>query len=66
MPSQVTETSPFFCAPAANQVMQAQESGGHIINIGSVAALRPSPGTAAYAAALERLQAAYSIRGLFP
>jgi NAD(P)-dependent dehydrogenase (short-subunit alcohol dehydrogenase family) len=43
--------APFFCAQAANQVMQSQESGGHIINIGSVAALRPSPGTAAYAAA---------------
>ena len=43
--------APFFCAQAANAVMQAQASGGHIINIGSVAALRPSPGTAAYAAA---------------
>jgi NAD(P)-dependent dehydrogenase (short-subunit alcohol dehydrogenase family) len=43
--------APFFCAQAANEVMQAQASGGHIINIGSVAALRPSPGTAPYAAA---------------
>jgi NAD(P)-dependent dehydrogenase (short-subunit alcohol dehydrogenase family) len=43
--------APFFCAQAANAVMQEQEAGGHIINIGSVAALRPSPGTAAYAAA---------------
>jgi len=43
--------APFFCAQAANAVMQDQEEGGQIINIGSVAALRPSPGTAAYAAA---------------
>ena len=32
-------------------VMQEQESGGSIINISSVSALRPSPGTAAYGAA---------------
>ena len=43
--------APFFCAQAANAVMQTQETGGHIINIGSVAALRPAPGTAAYGAA---------------
>jgi NAD(P)-dependent dehydrogenase (short-subunit alcohol dehydrogenase family) len=43
--------APFFCAQAANAVMQGQETGGQIINIGSVAAMRPSPGTAAYAAA---------------
>lgn len=36
---------------AANRVMQDQESGGAIINISSVSALRPSPGTAAYGAA---------------
>jgi NAD(P)-dependent dehydrogenase (short-subunit alcohol dehydrogenase family) len=39
------------CAQRANAVMQAQESGGVIINISSVSALRPSPGTAAYGAA---------------
>jgi len=36
---------------AANRVMQTQESGGTIVNISSVSALRPSPGTAAYGAA---------------
>ena len=31
--------------------MQQQETGGAIVNISSVSALRPSPGTAAYGAA---------------
>jgi len=35
----------------ANAVMQGQEEGGCIINIASVSAIRPSPGTAAYGAA---------------
>jgi len=43
--------APLFCAQAANAVMQAQEAGGSIVNIGSVSGLRPSPGTAAYGAA---------------
>lgn len=43
--------APFFCAQAANEVMQAQDDGGTIVNIGSVSGLRPSPGTAAYGAA---------------
>jgi NAD(P)-dependent dehydrogenase (short-subunit alcohol dehydrogenase family) len=43
--------APFYCSQAANTVMQHQEEGGLIINIGSVSALRPSPGTAAYGAA---------------
>jgi NAD(P)-dependent dehydrogenase (short-subunit alcohol dehydrogenase family) len=43
--------APFFVAQAANAVMQQQEGGGLIINIGSVSAFRPAPGTAAYAAA---------------
>jgi NAD(P)-dependent dehydrogenase (short-subunit alcohol dehydrogenase family) len=43
--------APFFVAQAANAVMQAQEGGGVILNIGSVSAMRPAPGTAAYAAA---------------
>ncbi|MBS0293051.1 MAG: SDR family oxidoreductase [Proteobacteria bacterium] len=38
-------------AQAANAVMQQQESGGVIVLIGSISALRPSPGTAAYGAA---------------
>src|SRR2546421_144248 len=41
----------FFVAQAANAVMQEQDRGGLILNIGSVAALRPAPGAAAYAAA---------------
>jgi len=43
--------SALHAAQAANAVMQRQESGGVIINIGSISALRPSPGTAAYGAA---------------
>jgi NAD(P)-dependent dehydrogenase (short-subunit alcohol dehydrogenase family) len=35
----------------ANAVMQDQESGGAIVNISSVSARRPTPGTAAYGAA---------------
>jgi NAD(P)-dependent dehydrogenase (short-subunit alcohol dehydrogenase family) len=41
--------APFFVAQAAYRVMRA--SGGLILNIGSVSATRPAPGTAAYAAA---------------
>nr|BFE60728.1 SDR family oxidoreductase [Dactylosporangium thailandense] len=43
--------APFFVAQAANAVMQDQDAGGLIVNIGSVSALRPAPGTAVYAAA---------------
>lgn len=43
--------APFFVAQAANAVMRQQPDGGLILNIGSVSALRPAPGTAAYAAA---------------
>ena len=43
--------APFFCAQAANAVMQRQPDGGCIVNVGSVSGLRPSPGTAAYGAA---------------
>ncbi|HLX89739.1 MAG TPA: SDR family oxidoreductase [Acidimicrobiales bacterium] len=43
--------APFFCAQAANAVMQEQTEGGCIVNVGSVSGLRPSPGTAAYGAA---------------
>jgi NAD(P)-dependent dehydrogenase (short-subunit alcohol dehydrogenase family) len=42
---------PLHVAQAANRVMQTQERGGVIVNIGSVSGLRPSPGTAAYGAA---------------
>ncbi|MFC4059179.1 SDR family oxidoreductase [Planomonospora corallina] len=43
--------APFYVAQPANRVMQGQEGGGSIINIGSVAAHDPQPGVAAYAAA---------------
>jgi NAD(P)-dependent dehydrogenase (short-subunit alcohol dehydrogenase family) len=42
---------PFVLAQAANAVMQGQDDGGVIINIGSVSGQRPSPGAAAYGAA---------------
>lgn len=42
--------APFYVAQPANQVMQAQASGGVIINIGSVSGVDPQPGTAAYSA----------------
>lgn len=43
--------STLHASQAANAVMQEQDSGGVIVCIGSISALRPSPGTAAYGAA---------------
>jgi NAD(P)-dependent dehydrogenase (short-subunit alcohol dehydrogenase family) len=43
--------SPLVFAQRVNTVMQKQDEGGVIVNIASVSALRPSPGTAAYGAA---------------
>ncbi|MDB5996385.1 MAG: oxidoreductase, short chain dehydrogenase/reductase family [Pseudomonas sp.] len=43
--------APLNLCQQANQVMQTQAEGGTIINICSVSATRPSPGTAAYGAA---------------
>lgn len=43
--------SVLHAAQAANAQMQKQAEGGVIIMIGSISALRPSPGTAAYGAA---------------
>lgn len=43
--------APLHFAQQANAVMQQQAGGGSIVNIASVSALRPSPGTAAYGAA---------------
>jgi NAD(P)-dependent dehydrogenase (short-subunit alcohol dehydrogenase family) len=43
--------APLAVAQACHAVMQSQEQGGSIVNISSVSALRPSPGTAAYGAA---------------
>jgi len=43
--------APLLVSQAANAVMQRQSTGGAIVNISSISALRPSPGTAAYGAA---------------
>lgn len=43
--------APLYCCQAANAIMQTQNNGGTIVNIASVSAQRPSPGTAAYGAA---------------
>lgn len=43
--------APMHFSNAANTVMQSQQNGGCIVNISSVSAIRPSPGTAAYGAA---------------
>ena len=48
---QLNLIAPIFCSQNANSVMQKQPSGGCIINIASVSAIRPSPLTAAYGAA---------------
>lgn len=43
--------APMYVSQRANQHMQGQPAGGSIVNIGSVAALRPAPTVAAYGAA---------------
>ncbi|MFO1376994.1 MAG: SDR family oxidoreductase [Steroidobacteraceae bacterium] len=43
--------APLNVAQLANAAMQEQDEGGAIIFIGSIGALRPAPGTAAYSAA---------------
>jgi len=43
--------APLQVAQRANAVMQAQDEGGSIVNIGSLSGIRPSPGSAAYGAA---------------
>ncbi|OXM58053.1 short chain dehydrogenase [Amycolatopsis thailandensis] len=43
--------APLTVARAANALMQRQDGGGVIVNISSVSATRPSPGTASYGAA---------------
>jgi NAD(P)-dependent dehydrogenase (short-subunit alcohol dehydrogenase family) len=42
---------PLVCAQRANAVMQTQDTGGSIVNIASVSALRANPNAAAYGAA---------------
>jgi NAD(P)-dependent dehydrogenase (short-subunit alcohol dehydrogenase family) len=44
-------TAALHVSQAANAVMQQQDEGGSIVNIGSLSGLRPSPGTAVYGAA---------------
>jgi NAD(P)-dependent dehydrogenase (short-subunit alcohol dehydrogenase family) len=48
---QLNLVSPLVFAQRVNAVMQKQGEGGSIVNIASVSATRPSPGTAAYGAA---------------
>ena len=48
---QLNLIAPLVFAQRANAVMQKQDDGGVIVNIASVSAIRPSPGTAAYGAA---------------
>jgi NAD(P)-dependent dehydrogenase (short-subunit alcohol dehydrogenase family) len=48
---QLNLLAPFYVAQPANKIMQAQRTGGSIINIGSVSAVDPQPLTAAYTAA---------------
>ena len=48
---QLNLIAPLNIAQAANRIMQKQDAGSSIINIASVSAARPSPGTAAYGAA---------------
>lgn len=48
---QLNLTAPFFMSQAAYRVMSRQPTGGSIINISSVSAVRSSPYTAAYGAA---------------
>jgi NAD(P)-dependent dehydrogenase (short-subunit alcohol dehydrogenase family) len=48
---QLNLLAPFYVAQPANKIMQTQDGGGSIINIGSVSAVDPQPGTAAYTAA---------------
>jgi NAD(P)-dependent dehydrogenase (short-subunit alcohol dehydrogenase family) len=43
--------APLVFAQRANAVMQTQDDGGCIVNIGSVSGMRPSPNSAAYGAA---------------
>lgn len=53
-----------FVARAVQPVMAAQEKGGSVINITSISARRPSPGTAVYGAAkaaLESLTASLAV-----
>ncbi|WP_410578834.1 SDR family oxidoreductase [Amycolatopsis sp. lyj-108] len=56
--------APLTVARTANVIMQQQESGGVIVNISSVSATRPSPGTASYGAAkagLDNLTASLAV-----
>jgi hypothetical protein len=43
--------APFYVAQPANAIMQEQQEGGAMVNIGSVSAHNPAPASAAYSAA---------------
>jgi len=43
--------APLLVTQRANEIMQAQDGGGVVINISSLCGMRPSPGTAVYGAA---------------
>nr|WP_281173469.1 SDR family NAD(P)-dependent oxidoreductase [Actinomadura rifamycini] len=45
-----------FVAQAVHPVMSAQDSGGVVLNVTSISARRPSPGTAVYGAAKAALE----------
>ena len=59
-------TGAFLCAREAIRLMKATESGGRVINIGSISAQKPRPGGSAYAAtkwALDGLTRAWALEG---
>ena len=58
--------APLNFSQAANRVMQAQDSGGSIINIASVSTIRPSPGTAAYGAAMGQSPRVAAVVSAYP
>jgi NAD(P)-dependent dehydrogenase (short-subunit alcohol dehydrogenase family) len=56
--------APLLVSQRANEIMQAQDTGGVIVMVSSVSATRPSPGTAAYGAAkagLDNLTASLAV-----
>lgn len=56
--------APLTMMRAANAVMQNQADGGAIVNVSSVSALRPSPGTSSYGAAKAGLDSLTSTLGV--
>jgi NAD(P)-dependent dehydrogenase (short-subunit alcohol dehydrogenase family) len=56
--------APLYVSQRANHYMQQQETGGSIVHIGSVTALRPAPQAAAYGAAKAGLLNLSATQGL--